>query len=267
MLVLTAVAMLLTAVVRAADPATTAEACWTEAVEAYAAKHYDKAVESLEHIIALGYGSAEVYYNLGNAYFKLGQSDIDGSGRPFASGELGRAILNYRRALKLDPSLEDARYNLEIAVDHTNDTEAIPHSFIVRLWHSLRDMATSNSWAWLSLLSLVVMLATALIYLLSQHILYRKIAFFVAVTALVLFILTTLLALSQRRAANDNTKAVVVCSDTTPVHASPDSSSKIIRQPSQGVTLRIIREQAGWQEILFSDGEKGWIRKSVVERI
>jgi SH3-like domain-containing protein len=60
---------------------------------------------------------------------------------------------------------------------------------------------------------------------------------------------------------------VVICNDTTPVHASPDSASKIIRQPSQGVTIEVLRSHGEWSEILFADGEKGWIRTSQIENI
>mgnify|MGYP003290711600 CR=1 FL=1 len=104
----------------AADNKTTARASWEAGIEAYNAKEYAEAVEAFETVVASDYASAEVYYNLANAYFKLGQQSA--SSRPFAGGELGRAVLNYERALKLDPTLDDARYNLDIAKDYTNDT-------------------------------------------------------------------------------------------------------------------------------------------------
>lgn len=251
----------------AADAKTTAEVCWTEAMEAYAEKNYEAAIEKLEQVVTLGYGSADVYYNLANSYFKLGQSYMAINGKNFSNGELGRAVLNYRRALKLDPAMEDARYNLDLAVDYTNDTRSLPQGFIEGLWHSLRDMASSNSWTIASLIDLLLCLGCTLLYLLSQRIVVRKITFSIAVVSLVIFLITTLLALSQRNAQRDDSCAVVVCNDTTPVHASPDSSSKIIRQPSQGVTLSVVREHGEWSEILFADGEKGWIRSSVIENV
>lgn len=250
-----------------ADAETTAQACWDEALAAYAEKNYDEAIEKLEYVVTLGYGSEDVYYNLANAYFKRGQSLNLATGRSFANGELGRAVLNYRRALKIDPSMEDARYNLDLAVDHTNDTRSLPESLVESLWASMRDMASSNSWAICSIIALVVSLATTLLYLLSQRIVVRKAAFSVAIVMIIAFIATTALAISQRNAQQDDSCAVVVCNDTTPVHASPDSSSKIIRQPSQGVTLNVVRTHGDWSEILFADGEKGWIRSSVIERV
>ncbi len=251
----------------AADAKTTAEVCWQEGIQAYGDRDYARAVERLERVVELGYATPDTYYNLANAYFKLGQNTLSPSGRGFASGELGKAVLNYRRALRLNPAMEDARYNLDIAVDYTNDTEAIPFSFVVSLWHSLRNKATTNTWAVSSVVLFVVLLISLLVYLLSQQVLHRKVAFGVAVVALLLFVITTACSLSQRAELLENSHAVVVCSDTTPVHASPDSSSKIIRQPSQGVTLRVLRSHGEWSEILFSDGEKGWIRSSVIEEV
>ena len=249
----------------AADATTTAEVSMAEGIKAYADKDYAAAVDSFECVASLGYADAELYYNLANAYFKLGQNRLSASGRTFADGELGRAVLNYRRALRLDPSMEDARYNLDIAVDHTNDTEAIPESFIVGLWHAIANRATTNGWTIFSVVDLVVLLAALLCYLLSQSIVLRKLTFVISIVALLLFIFSTAFALSQRAKLQDRGQAVVVCNDTTPVHASPDSASKVIRQPSQGVTVELLRAHGEWTEILFSDGEKGWIRSNVIE--
>ena len=255
-----------TAVCHAADNKTVALASWEAGIEAYNNKEYAEAVMAFEAVVANDYASADAYYNLANAYFKLGQQSGT-SARPFAGGELGRAVLNYERALKLDPTLVDARYNLDIAKDLTNDTESVPESFIVRLWHSLAGAMTTNGWAALSLSSLLATALLVLVYLLHGAIVVRKVAFFVALFALILFVVATALSLTQLRAANDVSRAVILANDTIPVHASPDSGSKIIRQPSQGVTVELEREQGEWTEVRFADGEKGWLRTRSVEVI
>ena len=250
----------------AADATTTAAACWQEGIKAYENRQYGEAVEAFEKIVALGEASSEVYYNLANAYFKLGQSNNTTS-RPFASGELGKAILNYHRAIKYNPAMADARYNLELAVDYTNDTESIPQSFITTLWHGLRNMTTSNVWAVTSLVMLAMTLILVMMYLLSANIILRKVGFFAAIVVAICFVIVSALAISSRRALINDNRAVVVCNDTTPVHASPDSASKIVRQPSQGVTIRTSRSHGEWTEIIFADGEMGWIRESIIEKI
>lgn len=251
----------------AANADTTAEAMWQQGIESYAAKDYRRAVECFERVAELGYATDDLYYNLGDAYFKLGQQHVEASGRAFAEGELGKAILSYQRALKLNPTMKDARYNLELATDYTNDTEAIPVGFLTAMWRALRDCMSSNGWAICSVVLLFITLTLVLVYLLGVSVTLRKVSFFVALLAALAFVLTTALALSQRAAYLDDSRSVVICSDTTPVHASPDSSSKIIRQPSQGVNLSIVRTIDEWAEVEFADGEKGWIRSSNIERI
>ena len=255
-----------TAKSHAADSATVARASWEAGIAAYNNKEYVEAVEAFESIVAQGKASADVYYNLANAYFKLGQQDATAS-RPFAGGELGRAVLNYERALKLDPTMDDARYNLDIAKDMTNDTEAVPESFMRRVWRAMAGAMTTNGWTVLSLSSLFATLMFALFYLLHGAIVVRKVAFFIALATLVLFVVATALALTQSSVAAEKSQAVILANDTTPVHASPDSGSKIIRQPSQGVTVKVARTQDEWTEVRFADGEKGWVRTHNVEII
>ena len=251
----------------AADPRTTAEAQWMEGIEAYERGDYAHAIEAFEQIASLGETSADLYYNLAGAYFKLGQQQRLESTRLFSGGELGRAVLNYHRALKLNPAMEDARYNLDLARDHTNDTEAVPNSLLKTLWLALRNMTTSNGWTIISIVALALALTLTLLYLLSERIALRKAGFFIALALIIIFTITTALAVSSRSAVKSDNRAVVVCNDTTPVHASPDSASKIIRRPSQGVTVNLLRNHGEWSEIHFADGEKGWIRTAYIEKI
>lgn len=251
----------------AADAKTTAEACWADAIAAYEAKDYNLAVEKFEHIVSLGYASGDLYYNLANSYFKLGEQAAEEGLHKFSGGELGRAVLNYHRALRLNPTLEDARYNLELAVDSTNDTEALPESFIVTIWRSICNKAHSNSWAIASLVMLGLLLALVIFYLLSNSITLRMVSFFGAIVLIIGVVVAISFALYSKHLSEDDNRAVVICSDTTPVHASPESASKVIRQPSQGVTVRVSRSHGDWSEIIFADGEKGWIRSSKIENI
>jgi predicted membrane-bound spermidine synthase len=135
------------------------------------------------------------------------------------------------------------------------------------MWSAVRGMMTSNGWALSSIIALVLALVMTLLYLLSSTVALRKTAFFVAITLIFIFVLTTALAISQRRVFEQSSEAVILCNDIISVHASPDSSSKVIRQPSQGVTVRELRTHGEWSEIAFADGEKGWIRSAKLEHI
>ena len=128
-------------------------------------------------------------------------------------------------------------------------------------------MMTTNGWSIVSIIMFACTLTLVMIYLLSERIALRKASFFTSIVVALCFLLSTLLATSSHYAVLNDNRAVVLCNDTTPVHASPDSASKIIRQPSQGVTVRISRSHGEWSEIIFADGEKGWIRNSAIELI
>lgn len=240
-----------------------AEAEWQRGIEAYSAKDYATAKEAFERVEAMGYASADLYYNLGNAYLKLGEQHD----KRYSEGELGRAILNYRRALKLDPTMEDARYNLDIVHDYTNDTEPIPNGVMGSMWLAVSGIISSNGWTATSIVSLVAALILIMFYLLSSLIALRKVAFFSSIFLIFAFVLSTAFAISQRRASEQSSEAVILCNDICPVHASPDNTSKVIRQPSQGVSVKILRNHDTWSEIEFVDGEKGWITSKSVELV
>jgi tetratricopeptide (TPR) repeat protein len=104
--------------------------------EAYQSGNYLKAIEYYNQIIDNGYQTSEVYYNLGNAYYKL--------------KNIPEAILNYERALKVDPSDEDSEFNLRIANLQTLDKiEPLPKLFYQEWWESLSGWLSSGTWSFI----------------------------------------------------------------------------------------------------------------------
>lgn len=255
----------------AVSPAHAAEAdansLWSEGNEAYAAEDYDAAIAAYSAIVEMGYESDLLYYNLGNAYFKRGQGNVDGQGKAFNSGELGRAILNYERALKLNPELEDARYNLDLAYKLTNAPEEVPVGFMTSMWRSMSGAFSSNTWTITSLVMLFITLALVLLYLLANNIVLRKVSFFVSIVTLITFIFTTAFAITQRDVQQDRSRAIIVCNDIQAIHSEPSNKSKVIREHSQGVAVEVLRSEKEWSEVKFADGEKGWILTDAIEVI
>ena len=244
-----------------------ANSLWSEGNEAYAAEDYDAAIAAYSAIVEMGYESDLLYYNLGNAYFKRGQGNVDGQGKAFNSGELGRAILNYERALKLNPELEDARYNLDLAYKLTNAPEEVPVGFMTSMWRSMSGAFSSNTWTITSLVMLFITLALVLLYLLANNIVLRKVSFFVSIVTLITFIFTTAFAITQRDVQQDRSRAIIVCNDIQAIHSEPSNKSKVIREHSQGVAVEVLRSEKEWSEVKFADGEKGWILTDAIEVI
>lgn len=244
------------AAVEATEPTQTAlslEALWGRANDSYAAGEYDVALADYEAILNQGKYSAVLYYNLANTYFKLEQ--------------LGKAILYYNRALRLSPTDEDIRHNLEYAEQMTKDSiEEIPE-FVLTTWmKAVRGVCSATAWTIISLIMLVLALSMALVYLLAHRLSLRKTGFYVMAVAGLLFIVTTLFALSEREQVVDSREAIVMNSAVS-IKSSPDRAAVELFVLHEGTKVYIGSEMAGWAEVRIADGRKGWIETNRIEKI
>lgn len=236
-----------------APDALSSEALWSRANDSYAAGEYAAALADYEAILNDGKHSAALYYNLANTYFKLEQ--------------LGRAILYYNRALRLSPADEDIRHNLEYAEQMTKDSiEKIPE-FVLTTWvRAIRGALSSTAWTVVSLVMLTLSLAMALVFLLSQRMSWRKTGFYVMVLAAVLFVVTTLFAISERREIVNSREAIIMNSAVS-IKSSPDRAATELFVLHEGTKVFVGEALGGWAEVRISDGRKGWIEESRIEKI
>ena len=230
-----------------------AEELWSSANEAYNTAEYATALERYNAILDRGLHSAALYYNLANTHFKTEQ--------------LGKAILYYNRALRLSPADEDIRHNLEYAEQMTKDSiEEIPE-FILTTWvRAVRGALSSTAWSVISLTMLAAALAMALFYLLAQRLTMRKMGFYTMVIAALLFILTSLFAWSEREMIV-NSKEAIIMSSAVSIKSSPDRAATELFVLHEGTKVSIGHEIAGWAEVRISDGRKGWVEQSRIEKI
>jgi tetratricopeptide (TPR) repeat protein len=222
-------------------------------IQVPAAGEYDVALADYEAILNQGKYSAVLYYNLANTYFKLDQ--------------LGKAILYYNRALRLSPTDEDIRHNLEYAEQMTKDSiEEIPE-FVLTTWmKAVRGVCSATAWTIISLVMLVLALSMALVYLLAHRLSLRKTGFYVMAVAGLLFIVTTLFALSEREQVVDSREAIVMNSAVS-IKSSPDRAAVELFVLHEGTKVYIGSEMAGWAEVRIADGRKGWIEINRIENI
>lgn len=231
----------------------TPEALWEQAAAAYNNANYDQAIEAYMAILSQGLHSAKLYYNLANAHFK--------------KNELGKAILYYNRALRLKPGDEDIRHNLEYAESSTKDSiEEIPEFFLTTWVRAIRLTLSGNTWTILSLVMLALALGMALLFLLSQRLSLRKTGFYMMSAAAVLFIITTLFAISDRKTNVGHTEAIVMSSSVS-IKSSPDRAATELFVLHEGTKLTIGDTIEGWAEVRIADGRKGWIETSRIEKI
>ena len=154
------------------------EQLWDAANTAYINGDFRAAAAAYEQLLAQGFVSVKLYYNLANAYFK--------------ENRLGKAILFYHRALRLAPGNDDIRYNLSVAEARTKDNiERIPEFFFVGWMRSVRHTMGCAAWTVLSLVLLACALALFLLYLLAPRLSLRKTGFYGTLVAGLLFVCVT----------------------------------------------------------------------------
>lgn len=222
------------------------DSLWNKAVSDYSEGRYADSQEAFAAIDALGLSSADLEYNWGNACFK--------------AGHLGGAILHYEKALKRNPSMKDARYNLEMANAQTvDDIEAVP-AFLPAVWiRNLGYVLPSDVWAVLFLLLLALSLAGALLYFFAPE-LWRKIGFFAGLAALLLSFVCLAYARAQASAFDREQEAIVLRS-VAEVKSSPseDNVSNLFVL-HEGTKVKLLDTVGEWKNIELSDGRQGWMR-------
>ena len=219
----------------------------------YRMDDYQGAIAAYEDILAEGKSSADLYYNLGNAYYR--------------DGQLGKAILNYERALRLKPGMSDAKENLELANARTTDRiTTLPQLFIVRWWNALTTAITPHGWriVWLVLLASagigVAMLRT------GRSSAIRRGGLATTVVSLLFLLLATALLISSTRAYNAHPYAIITDQAVT-LKASPDNKSIDKMILHEGTKVKVLDNLTGWYKIAIADGTNGWCPQNTMERI
>ncbi len=226
---------------------------WDSANTAYINGDYRAAVALYGSIEEQGLVSAKLFYNMGNAHYKL--------------DDMARAILYYQRALLHSPNDEDTLYNLGIAQSQIKDQIEVIPEFFVRKWsRSVARMLDCTGWTILSLAALVALLIALLAFFLGGSITMRKWSFGIGLLAVVMGCAATLYALEDRRALLEHNSAVVM-SQSISIKSSPDRSATDLFMLHSGTTVQITRSLDDWYEIVIADGKKGWIESRRVEKI
>ncbi|MDR1675530.1 MAG: tetratricopeptide repeat protein [Tannerella sp.] len=224
-----------------------------EAETAYAQEDYAKAIELYESVLK-HYGDAhEVYYNLGNAYYK--------------AGKIAPAILNYERALLMQPGDRDARVNLEIAKSRTTDNiEPLGEWFIIQWFRAVQNLCGVDTWAAIGLIGFILFAGCLTLYFFAKWMRLRKIGFYAALVLLTIVICANLFAWNERKALTERTGAIVFAPTVT-VKSSPDASGRDLFVLHEGVKVFIRSTLGEWNEIELEDGSVGWIHQKDIEKI
>lgn len=234
-----------------------------QADSAYNAEDYNRAIELYREAIAENGLSSDIYYNLGNAYYR--------------AGLLGRAVLSYERSLRLDPTNSDARTNLDFVRSRIQDRPEDDTAFISSMHNSLMGSMTANAWAWSAFVVFLLFLGAVALYIFSTSVLLRKTGFFGGLVLLFVFLYFLLVAYDANDYATSHETAVVVVPSTqlsSVPRASKTASDRVVTI-HEGTVVEIVDSistpddpvSPKWYNVKINNSTKAWMRSSDVERI
>ena len=224
-----------------------------KANEHYTKEEFQKAIDGYNQILMAGIESPEVYFNLGNAYYKTKQYTL--------------SILNYERAKLLAPGDEDIEFNLQVANQKVVDSiQELPGIFIVRWWNALVNSQTTDTWAVLSIFSFIVFLTMLGFYFFAKTSEVKRITFWSGCFLIVFTIFSWSFAAKQKSRLVNHSYAIVM-QPTVTVKSSPSDKGTSLFVVHEGLKVRITDKLGDWVEIRLADGNKGWLLTESVERI
>ena len=216
-----------------------------QGVTYFTAGSYKEALQIWTDIYNTGYRSANLDYNIGNAYFKL--------------NNIPSAILFYERAYLLKPADENINYNLQIARTLIVDRfQEIPELFFIKWYNFVSLFLSINSWAKISITSFILFLLLLSLYIYSSRYRHKVIGFWLGVFFIVLSLTSLAFTIRNKSLVYDSHKAII-SSPMVNGKSSPDKSGNDIFVLHEGTKVTVEDEVGEWSEIRLSDGNKGWV--------
>jgi tetratricopeptide (TPR) repeat protein len=224
-----------------------------KANQLYQKGEFQKAIDTYEMVLSSHIEAPELYFNLGNAYYKTGQ--------------IAPAILNYERAKLLAPNDKDIKYNLKLARQSVLDKlEVLPDIFYKRWISGIRNAFHADVWAYFSISLFILSLLFACFYLYSNRSLLKKLGFFFAIIALGFSALTYSFSSEKSKDITIREHAIIFTPSVT-VKGSPDDSGTDLFVLHEGTKVKVLESIGDWNNIELSDGNTGWLKKNDIEMI
>lgn len=240
-----------------------AQSLMQQADSLYSLEDYRAAIKLYQKAIDTDGISPEIYYNLGNAYYRI--------------GNLGRSVLCYQRALNIDPSYDDARTNLNFVKTKILDRPEDDSSFLENLHESILSGCSPNAWAWITLLLFAMLLGCIALYIFASNVLLRKTGFFGGGVVLILTIYASIISYQSSSRLHSSNMAVITSPSATlrsePGSESTDKSRIIslnegtILQITDSITMPSETSAPKWYCVKINNSTQAWINAADVEHI
>ncbi len=215
--------------------------------------NFQEAIDVYELILENGFESSELYYNLGNAYYK--------------QNVIAKAILNYERALILNPNDQDIQYNLELTNRLVVDKIEILPTFFLKSWIvNVKNTFSSDNWALTSIITFILTLVFISLFLYSRSYTFKKFSFWLSFLFIIITVISIIFSYQQKQGKLSNDKAIII-SPTVTIKSSPDISGTDLFVIHEGTKVTLDDKISDWNEIRLSDGSVGWIKSDDFEII
>lgn len=223
------------------------------ATAAYSKGEYTKAAKFYETVVAGGQEASEIYFNLGNAYYK--------------SNNIAFAILNYERAVKLEPDNEDYNFNLKLANQRIEDKiDEAPQMFLAQWKNSILSLMTEKGWSQLCIVLILVSLVLFALFISVQHRGLKQLGFFGG-TVLIILSISVFFIAKHKYYLTVNGNEAVITSPSITVTGSPNEKGTKLFILHEGTKVKVTQEDLDWVEIKIANGNTGWVKHSQLEKI
>jgi len=214
---------------------------------------YDLAVKAYESVLAANKQSAELYFNLGNSYYKL--------------NEIAPAIYNYEKALVLDPCNKETLNNIKFAQKQTIDEiKVVPKVGFAKLIRDFTGNYRYDTWAWITVAFATLFMLFFVGYYFSQRGTVKRIFFFGMFVIILLIVISISSAIFEKNHFK-NERPAIVFAESTEVKNEPQKASTAIFVLHEGTKVFVAETLENWKKIQLTDGTEGWIDSGAIKEV
>lgn len=229
------------------------ESVFQEANTLYNDGKYQDAIDKYESIIKSGQHSAELYFNLGNANYKL--------------NKIAPSIFYYEKALRLDPKDKEILNNLAFAQNMTIDAiEQVPEVGMSKFMNKVINIFGFDLWAKLSIIFMLLFAGLFILYYFSYTTQKKRLAFITSNAALFLMLISLAFAFQKYNLAQKD-KPAIVFSQEAEVKSEPNLRSTEVFRLHEGTKVQILDTVNNWKKIKLADGKTGWIPSDEIKAL
>ncbi|SDL64426.1 SH3 domain-containing protein [Kriegella aquimaris] len=221
------------------------EALFNRATTAYNEGNYEQAAENYLKILENGQHSSELYFNLGNCYYKL--------------NHIAPSIYYYEKALLLKPNDPEIKNNLAYAQNMTLDAiEPLPKTIFAKIYKSTVKALSFDQWAYLAIAFMFLFVISYIAFYFFRFSSRKRLAFVISIISLLLMLVGIIFAyLGYREFKKDN--PAIIFSEETMVKSEPNKRSQAIFTLHEGAKVNVVDVLNDWKKIEIADGKTGWI--------